>query len=71
MIEHRVEMVSLPISVPGLISFDEDGYPTILINDRLSYPAQQRAFKHEYDHLKHDDIHTDDLRSAEHRAGTV
>lgn len=38
---------------------DQDGFPSIYINDSLSPEAKKRAFMHELRHLRRNDMYND------------
>ena len=58
--DYSVYYIDMPARVPALLSVDDDGYPSIFINARLSAFAQRRALKHELDHIEHDDVFSKD-----------
>ena len=53
-----VKCVDMPGSVRACVvrSFDDDEYYTIMINARLSDVQQREAYRHEVNHLQHDDF---------------
>lgn len=57
---YRVEYLDLPCKIHGLTAyyFDEDGqvYYTIIINSRDSIDRQNKALKHEVEHILHNDL---------------
>lgn len=54
--EYRVYMMPFPGDVMGMVRIDNEGYPSIYINDRLSPQAKKRAFLHELKHIQRDDF---------------
>lgn len=64
--EYCIRLVDLPTSVRALVAYDEDGFPTIIVNAHLSYNEQRRAVRHELKHIENDDAHQPtDLPTAE------
>ncbi len=51
--EYNVVMKDLPCG-KEVVTENEDGSYTILINARLSYDKQQDAYQHALNHIKHD-----------------
>lgn len=56
MIDCTVRIIDLPVTVRGLVSEDETGWPNVYINARLSREMQREALRHELDHIEHDDL---------------
>lgn len=54
--EYRVYMMPFPGDIMGMVRIDNEGYPSIYINDRLSPQAKKRAFLHELKHIQRDDF---------------
>lgn len=68
--DYRIEYIDLPVRVKGLVALDDDGFPTILINARLSHDVQLATINHELEHIEHDDMYSDDdIRAVERRVG--
>lgn len=51
-----------------MVSFNEDGSYTILINARLSYSGQLKAYEHAMKHIASDDFQNDDVQAIEYKA---
>lgn len=69
MIDCTVRLVDLPVTVRGLVSEDETGWPNVYINARLSREMQREALRHELDHIAEDDLYsTRPIEAVEHRA---
>ena len=53
--------------IPGneLVTENEDGSFTILINSRLSYEGQLEAYKHGIKHINNNDFQKDDVQKIE------
>lgn len=53
--------------IPGneLVTENEDGSYTILINARLSYEGQLRAYEHGMKHINNDDFRKEDVQKIE------
>lgn len=59
MIDCPVYMVHFPGSIRAAVRLDEEGYPSIYINDQLSPQAKKQAYLHELQHLENDDFYND------------
>ncbi|MBQ1779540.1 MAG: hypothetical protein IIZ93_15410 [Acidaminococcaceae bacterium] len=57
--EFRVYMVPFPGTIHAAVRLDQDGFPSIYINDWLAPEARRRAFDHEMRHLERDDFYND------------
>ena len=69
MIDCTVRLVDLPVTVRGLVSEDETGWPNVYINARLSREMQREALRHELDHIADDDLYnTRSFEVVERRA---
>ena len=55
--EYRVYLVKLPATIHGAVRVDNDGFPSIYINDDLSPKAKKAAFRHEMRHIINDDLY--------------
>ena len=53
--EYRVYMVPFPPTVRGAVRLDENGFPSIYINDSLSPQARKAALLHEIRHIERAD----------------
>lgn len=47
----------LPLSIHGMVSTNDDGTYTIIINDRISEANQLIAYIHEVRHIQNDDFY--------------
>ena len=55
--DYAVVMVNLPGDILAAVRINQDGYPTIYVNDCLSIAARREALRHELRHLKNGDFH--------------
>lgn len=55
--EYRVYLVKLPATIHGAVRLDQDGFPSIYINNDLSPKAKKTAFEHEMRHIINDDLY--------------
>lgn len=53
---YRVYLMPFPGDINGAVRVDEEGYPSIYINEYLSPEARKKAFLHELRHILRDDI---------------
>lgn len=61
-----VRIIDLPHSVKGFVTYDEDGFPNIYLNARISRYEQQRAMRHELAHISRQDAFSDEeIRNIE------
>ena len=51
-----------------MVSVNEDGTYTILINSRLSYDGQLKAYEHAMKHIQENDFEKDDVQKIEYEA---
>ncbi len=51
-----------------MVTCNEDGSYTILINARLSYVGRLKAYEHAIRHIREDDFQKEDVQSIEHTA---
>lgn len=49
--------VKLPHTVRGLTTVDENGNPTVYLNERLAGAQQLHAYRHEQRHILRDDLY--------------
>lgn len=56
--ETRVTYARLPHNVRAFV-VRKDGYNTIVINEALSQAGRLRAYRHELEHIRADDFHSD------------
>lgn len=54
-----IRLVDLPHSVGGMVTPNDDGTFSIYLNARLAADQQQKALKHEIDHIEYDDFYND------------
>lgn len=55
--EYHVYMISFPGDIKAAVRLDEEGNPSIYINDALSPAAKKRAFLHELRHIRNGDFY--------------
>ena len=55
--EYRVYIVPFPGDIKAAVMLDNEGFPSIYINDKLSPEAQKRAFLHELKHIRREDFY--------------
>ena len=60
MLEYRVLMADLPTTVRGYVIQTFDGFSTIVLNARLNIWQNRKSFKHEIDHIIHDDFYAEE-----------
>lgn len=66
--DYRLLLADLPPTVRGLIVVDASGFPTIVINARLSDAERRKALRHELDHwMRGDPDSAETIRHAEGR----
>ena len=56
--DYTIRLIDLPPSVGGCISETPDGHVDVYLNARYSHDGQLRAADHEFDHWRHDDLHS-------------
>ena len=67
--EYRVYIVPFPGDIKAAVMLDNEGFPSIYINDKLSPEAKKRAFLHELKHIRREDFYnTQTLRKVEGKA---
>lgn len=67
--DYIVRILDLPPGVGGFVSESPDGVQNVYINARHGWRGQRRAYRHELDHIDHDDLHSDEpLEDIEARA---
>lgn len=58
--------MDLPYGVKGFVALDDEGFPNIYVNSRLSREEQYRAATHELKHIARNDFYNDsDIRTVE------
>ena len=55
--EYCIRLLDLPCSVNALVVFDEEGFPNIYVNARLSREKQAEAVQHELRHIRRNDAY--------------
>ena len=64
--EFRVYLVPFPGDIRAAVRLDQDGFPSIYINDALSPSAKKAAFLHEIRHIRRNDhTNTRNIREVE------
>ena len=67
--EYKVYLVPFPGDIRAAVMLDNEGFPSIYINDKLSPEAKKRAFLHELKHIRREDFYnTQTLRKVEGKA---
>lgn len=56
---YRVYFMPFAGDIKAVLRLDQEGYPSIYINDALSPAAKKRAFMHEMRHIMRDDMYSD------------
>lgn len=57
--DYTVRLVDLPPSIGGMVTPNDDVTFNIYINARLAIDQQQKAMKHELEHIERDDFYND------------
>ena len=63
----HIVYLALPPGIDGFLSPNDDGTYTILISTDISEERQRRAYEHELDHLRNDDLYAPSADEAERR----
>ena len=64
--EYCIRLIDLPGTVKALVVYDDEGFPNINVNSRLSREEQAEAVRHELVHIQRDDAYNDrSIREAE------
>jgi Zn-dependent peptidase ImmA (M78 family) len=67
--EIGIYYIDLPVTVPALVQYDAEGYPSIYINARLNDVQQRAAGAHELKHIEDEDVWNDkDIKEIEGEA---
>jgi Zn-dependent peptidase ImmA (M78 family) len=67
--EYRVYLMPFPGDIRAAVRLDDEGFPSIYINDKLSPEAKKRAFLHELKHIKRNDHYNERrIEDVEHDA---
>jgi len=56
--EYCVRLLDLPCSVKAVVVFDDEGFPNIYVNARLSREEQAEALQHEIRHIQQNDAYS-------------
>lgn len=67
----NVILLDFPNNQKEMVIANEDGSYTILINAKLSYEAQLRAYNHALKHINEDDFGRSDVQAIEARAHEI
>lgn len=54
----KVVLLDLPTTISGFVR-EVDGYKTVVLNSRMAYASQCDTYRHELEHIEHDDLHKD------------
>ena len=54
--DYIVRYVDLPIPIKGVTIMDHDGFYNIYINSQLSFEEQEKAIRHELEHINRADF---------------
>lgn len=57
--DYFIRLVDLPPGIGGVVTPNDDTTFSIYINSRLPFDQQQKALKHEIDHIEYDDFYND------------
>lgn len=57
--DYFVRLVDLPPGIGGVVTPNDDATYSIYINARLAIDQQQKAMKHELEHIERDDFYND------------
>lgn len=64
--EYEIRLLDLPHSVKAFVALDDEGFPNIYVNSRLSQEEQYRAATHELKHIARNDFGNDhDIKAVE------
>lgn len=67
--DYHAYYIPMPCRIRGLVSMDENCYPSVYINSRLSREMQRRALFHELKHIERGDpYNTLSIHEVEGRA---
>lgn len=61
----NIVLLNLPVKEKEAVTENEDGTFTIIINSRLSYDEQLKAYHHAMHHIENDDFSKNDVQSIE------
>lgn len=54
--DYIIRYIALPYSVKGVTVMDKDGFYNIYINSQLSFEEQDKAIRHELEHINRADF---------------
>ena len=54
-----VRLIDLPYRVGGFVCESPDGHINVYLNARLNRARNRKSFRHEFDHIKNGDLHSD------------
>lgn len=60
-----IRMIDMPGAFPGMTIEDADGDYNVYINAQLSQACRIKAYRHEMDHIRHNDFEKPSAYSAE------
>ena len=64
--DYVIRQLDLPYGVKGFVALDDEGFPNIYVNSRLTQEEQYKAATHELKHIACGDFFSDaDIRSVE------
>jgi Zn-dependent peptidase ImmA (M78 family) len=64
--DYVIRQLDLPYGVKGFVALDDEGFPNIYVNSRLTQEEQYKAAAHELAHIAHDDFYSSkDIRAVE------
>ena len=55
--DFHVYLMPFPGDIRAAVRLDDEGFPSIYINDKLSPEAKKRALMHELKHIRNNDFH--------------
>ena len=56
MIDYIIRYIDLPYTIKGVTVLDSDGFYNVYINSHLSWEEQNKAVKHDLEHIRRDDF---------------
>jgi len=64
--DYVIRQLDLPYGVKGFVALDDEGFPNIYVNSRLTQEEQYKTATHELKHIARGDFFSDsDIRSVE------
>lgn len=55
--DYSVRLEDLPASVRGMVVYDDEGWPNVYLNAKLSREEQRKTLIHELRHIVNDDAY--------------